>query len=249
MAALGLGAQLAAIREAGRRHARTWSLQAPVIELAGGGRGSDRPELARALGRVRALAPGSALLVVRLDRLARSLLDYAALAADAEREGWAIVALDAPDATTPSGRALAGMLAVFAELERDLIRARIRAALAERRARGLRVAGPEARPWPKAADALLRQGCRRGLNRRALAQLLAERLGPSPRWHPTAVYRRARALGCLTGPRGSRRGATGRGTGGRRRVGRLPEAVPAPAPALRLLHGHQQPAAGEGQGG
>ncbi len=176
-----------------------------MIELAGGGRGSDRPELRRALDRVRALAPGSALLVVRLDRLARSLLDYASLAADAEREGWTILALDAPDRSTPSGRALSGMLAVFAELERDLIRARIRAALAERRARGLRPAGPAPRPWPPAADRLIRAESRRGANAATIAAALERRLGPSPRWHPRAVRRRAQALGLPTGPEGGRR--------------------------------------------
>lgn len=52
-------------------------------------------------------------------------------------QGWALVVLDdALDLTTPGGRAMANMLATFAELERDLIATRTREALAARKARG-----------------------------------------------------------------------------------------------------------------
>src|SRR5947209_403423 len=40
------------------------------------------------------------------------------------------------DLTTPSGRALAGMLAVFAEFERDILRDRVRAGIAQARKEG-----------------------------------------------------------------------------------------------------------------
>ena len=38
---------------------------------------------------------------------------------------------EALDLTTPSGRALAGMLAVFAEFERDILRDRVKAGIAQ----------------------------------------------------------------------------------------------------------------------
>lgn len=40
------------------------------------------------------------------------------------------------DLTTPSGRAMAGMLAVFAEFEREILRERVRAGIAEARKNG-----------------------------------------------------------------------------------------------------------------
>ena len=43
---------------------------------------------------------------------------------------------EALDLTTPSGRAMAGMLAVFAEFEREIIRERVKAGLAQARATG-----------------------------------------------------------------------------------------------------------------
>jgi putative DNA-invertase from lambdoid prophage Rac len=43
---------------------------------------------------------------------------------------------EAIDLTTPSGRALAGMLAVFAEFERDILRERVKAGIAQAREQG-----------------------------------------------------------------------------------------------------------------
>jgi putative DNA-invertase from lambdoid prophage Rac len=49
---------------------------------------------------------------------------------------------EALDLSTPSGRALAGMLAVFAEFERDLIRERVRGGLERARRDGTRLGRP-----------------------------------------------------------------------------------------------------------
>ena len=43
---------------------------------------------------------------------------------------------EALDLTTPSGRALAGMLAVFAEFERDILCDRVKAGIAQARSEG-----------------------------------------------------------------------------------------------------------------
>ena len=43
---------------------------------------------------------------------------------------------EALDMTTPSGRAFAGMLAVFAEFERDILRDRVKAGIAQARKEG-----------------------------------------------------------------------------------------------------------------
>ena len=62
-----------------------------------------------------ALGPGDALVVARLDRLTRSLLQFAGLVEDARSAGWSLVVVDQGfDRGTPAGRAMAGMCAVFA---------------------------------------------------------------------------------------------------------------------------------------
>lgn len=67
-----------------------------------------------------ALQPGDVLVVAKFDRLSRSLADFAALIARAQREGWALACLDPEiDLSTPTGRAFAQMLGVFAEFERE----------------------------------------------------------------------------------------------------------------------------------
>ena len=100
---LGLDAQRVAIADECDR--RGWEL-VEVFEDAGasGKSMAGRPALQEALNAVRSHRAG-ALVVAKLDRLSRSLLDFAALMEDARKEGWALVILDlGVDTTTPSGR-------------------------------------------------------------------------------------------------------------------------------------------------
>jgi DNA invertase Pin-like site-specific DNA recombinase len=102
----------------------------------------DRPGITAAL---LDLAEGRAdgLVVAKLDRLSRSLLDFAALMDRARGQGWAIVALDlGVDTTTPSGEMLANVLASFAQFERRLIGQRTRDALAVKRGQGVKLGRP-----------------------------------------------------------------------------------------------------------
>ena len=56
---------------------------------------------------------------------------------------WVLVSLiEALDLTTPTGRAMAGLLAVFAEFEREILRERVRAGLAHARESGKRLGRP-----------------------------------------------------------------------------------------------------------
>ena len=99
-----------------------------------------RPGLARALADIERGA-ASVLVVAKLDRLSRSLLDFAALMERSRKQGWAVVALDlGVDTTTPSGEMMANVLAVFAQFERRLIGQRTREALAVKRGRATRSA-------------------------------------------------------------------------------------------------------------
>ena len=84
-------------------------------------------------------------MVAKLDRLSRSVIDAAQTIERARREGWNLVALDlGVDFSTAAGEAMAHMTAVFAQLERRLIGERTRAALAVRKAQGVRLGRPPA---------------------------------------------------------------------------------------------------------
>jgi putative DNA-invertase from lambdoid prophage Rac len=83
------------------------------------------------------------VLVWRLDRWGRSVTDLLATLQELEHLGVGFVSLtEALDLTTPSGRAMAGLLAVFAEFEREILRERTRAGLAQARRNGKRLGRP-----------------------------------------------------------------------------------------------------------
>jgi putative DNA-invertase from lambdoid prophage Rac len=78
-----------------------------------------------------------AILVWRLDRWGRSLVDPVTTLQELSAVKVGFVSLtEALDLTTPSGGALAGMLAVFAEFERDILRDRAKAGIAQARKEG-----------------------------------------------------------------------------------------------------------------
>jgi DNA invertase Pin-like site-specific DNA recombinase len=187
---LGLEAQRSAIvAECGRRG---WRLAALHAEVASGGRADNRPLLGEALA---ALGRGDALVVSRLDRLTRSLPDFADLLRSAGRRGWNLVALDMGlDLATPTGRAMAGMAAVFAQWEREMIGLRISEALAAKRAGGWVPPRP-AHQTAEADEARVLRLRRCGLSQRGIAAALSEEDGRT--WHRETVARvlRREALG------------------------------------------------------
>ena len=79
----------------------------------------------------------SAVVVVRLDRLARSLVHMARLGEELGELGIELVSLrESIDTSTATGRAMFGMCSVFAALEADLIKERTVAGLSAAKARG-----------------------------------------------------------------------------------------------------------------
>lgn len=83
------------------------------------------------------------VLVWRLDRWGRSVTDLLATLQELEHLGVGFVSLtEALDLTTPTGRAMAGLLAIFAEFEREILRERTRAGLAHARENGKRLGRP-----------------------------------------------------------------------------------------------------------
>ncbi|MDX2733561.1 recombinase family protein [Streptomyces sp. PA03-2a] len=121
------------------------------VDTASGAKAS-RPALALVL---RLLREGDTLKVTRLDRLSRSVLQLVTLGAELRERGVELHVIEQGiDTTTAEGRAMFGMLAVLAELQRELIVANTNDGLAAARARG-RVGGR--RPKLTADQAALAQ--------------------------------------------------------------------------------------------
>ena len=101
-----------------------------------------RPGIEEAL-RVLERADPQALVASKRERLAQALLELVALLGSAQKQGFALVALDCTlERTTPAGEQVATLLATFAQCERHSISERTRAALARARAQGVRLGRP-----------------------------------------------------------------------------------------------------------
>lgn len=84
-----------------------------------------------------ALKNGDTIVVAKLDRLFRSVVDAAQTISGWTARNINLVCIaEGFDMTNPYGRAMAQMASVFAELEREMIRSRTKAALASKKARG-----------------------------------------------------------------------------------------------------------------
>jgi putative DNA-invertase from lambdoid prophage Rac len=129
------------------------------------------------------------ILVWRLDRWGRSLVDLVTTLQELTALQVGFVSLsEALDLTTPSGRALAGMLAVFAEFERDILRDRVKAGIAQARKEGR----PHGRPRTITGHAtevksLFQQGVSKreiakklGISRTSVRRFLDEQPFPIP---------------------------------------------------------------------
>ena len=136
----GLDAQTEKIREEATR--RGWVLDHIYVDVASGKSTKRRPQYRQA---VRALSEGHAhvLIVAKLDRLSRSLLDFAGLMAQSSREGWSINALDIGiDTSTINGELIANIIMALAQWERRIIGQRTAMALGQVKARGTKLGRP-----------------------------------------------------------------------------------------------------------
>lgn len=101
-------------------------------------RKNERTELVHAM---KAATQGDLFVVYKLDRLARSTKELYEFTEQLKgKEADFVSVNDAFDTSTPTGKAMFGMLAVFAEFERDIIQQRTKAGLEAARKRG-RVGG------------------------------------------------------------------------------------------------------------
>src|SRR3954453_3913013 len=137
----GIAAQKAAI-VAECQH-RGWHIVQVVEDAGFSAKDLKRPGVQAALDALKR-KQADALVVSKLDRLSRSMLDFTGVMATAQKQNWALVALDcAVDTTTPAGEAMAHVLATFAQFERRLIGQRTREALAVKRKEGIRLGRPQ----------------------------------------------------------------------------------------------------------
>jgi DNA invertase Pin-like site-specific DNA recombinase len=95
------------------------------------------------------------IVAAKLDRLSRSVLDFAGLLERAQREGWNVVTLDnGLDLSTPYGRLAVGILMQFAQFEREMISVRTKEGLAAAKAKGLHH-GPTSKVSAEVTDRIL----------------------------------------------------------------------------------------------
>jgi DNA invertase Pin-like site-specific DNA recombinase len=140
--------QIRALREYAARRGWTIALQAKEVS-SGASQREQREKLLDAAQRREI----DVVLVWRLDRWGRSVADLLATLQELDHLGVGFVSLtEALDLTTPAGRAMAALMAVFAEFEREILRERVRAGLAEARLSGTRLGRP-ATPAKKSAEA------------------------------------------------------------------------------------------------
>ena len=133
-----LAMQSRAMREYAAR--RGWTIGLQVREVNSGTARREGREKVREAARRREI---DVVLVWRLDRWGRSVTDLLATLQELEHLGVGFVSLtEALDLTTPAGRAMAGLLAIFAEFEREILRDRTRAGLAHARQNGKKLGRP-----------------------------------------------------------------------------------------------------------
>ncbi|MBS4103890.1 recombinase family protein [Tsukamurella paurometabola] len=113
-----------------------------------GSAGTERPGLAAALDHAR---PGDTLVVIGIDRLGRSVAEVMSTVADLLERGIHVRCIrEGVDSSTPTGRAIMGIMASLAELELELGKERRAASREARKARGQHVGRPKALPKAKA---------------------------------------------------------------------------------------------------
>jgi DNA invertase Pin-like site-specific DNA recombinase len=146
---------------------KDWQVVLKIEEISSGATSRPRrEELLRATRRQEI----DTIVVWRLDRWGRSLVDLITTLQELTALKVGFVSLsEALDLTTPSGRAFAGMLAVFAEFERDILRDRVKAGIAQARKDGR----PHGRPTTVGRKVHeMKKLAKRGLSKSAIAKRL-----------------------------------------------------------------------------
>ena len=171
--------QLRQLRDEAAR--RGWPVVAEHIDIGVSGTTRRRQGLDELMVGARA-GRYDVVMVWRLDRYARSLTHLVTALEEFSALGIDFVCVSNPiDTTTPEGKAMFGMTAVFAEYEREIIRARILAGVAKAKAAGKHCGRPRKEVDISEARLLLGEGFSQrqvakklNLSRRLLQRRLAE---------------------------------------------------------------------------
>jgi putative DNA-invertase from lambdoid prophage Rac len=130
--------QIRALRDYANK--RGWTIVVQLKEVGSGGAERELHQQMLDAARRREI---DIVLVWRLDRWGRSLADLVVTLQELTDLDVAFVSLtEALDLTTSTGRAMAGMLSVFAAFEHDILRERVRAGLDHARQNGVRLGRP-----------------------------------------------------------------------------------------------------------
>ena len=148
----------------------------------------ERPGMKRLLDYVE---PGDTVVVWRIDRLGRSLIDVLNTVNLLRDKGVKIRSLsDGIDPETTSGRLMLGMLATLAEYERELITERVNAGIAAAKQSGTRFGRPPVDPAVIAEKLDIAQGAReKGRTAAEAASLVG--------WSRATLYRHQQAARAL----------------------------------------------------
>lgn len=184
-----------------------WLLDVRCEDVASAKSMEGRPVLAEALADLRD-ERADALAVAKLDRLCRNVADFSELLNRADRERWHVICLDlGVDTTTITGRAMAQVTAVFAEMERRRIAERTREGMARIRATTGKHMGCPPRIPPDIEARIITLGDS-GMSASAIARLLNAEGAPkgpgsTALWshsHVLAAFRRASVRRAATTP-------------------------------------------------
>ena len=120
--------------------ARGWTVSHIIKDIASGAKQRPQRDDILKLARKREL---DTIIVWKLDRWGRSTSDVVSSLEELRELNVKFVSItEALDFSTAMGRAMSGLLSVFAEFERELIRERVKAGLEQARSRGIRLGRP-----------------------------------------------------------------------------------------------------------
>jgi putative DNA-invertase from lambdoid prophage Rac len=119
-------------------HNKKWVQNVTYLDYASGKNTDKRPQFQKMM-KDAFQAKFDCLIVWKIDRLARSMTDFFKTMEELKRLKIRFIAITQnidTDENSPTGRLLVNIMASFAEFERELIKDRINASIANRRAKG-----------------------------------------------------------------------------------------------------------------
>ncbi len=171
--------QLRELRETAKRHG--WEIVREFVDHGiSGAKGKEARPQFNALHTAIARKECDLVAAWSVDRLGRSLKDLVDFLGQVHAKSIGLyLHQQGLDTTTPAGKALFGMMGVFAEFERSMIQERVKAGLARAKAKGVRLGRP---PLTETANGLKAQRKVLGLRKKGLGMCaIAEKVGISSR--------------------------------------------------------------------